>query len=233
MDIRFTQFWCSLIALSATLSHTTIKGQGTINFDARNNWIGTYYVELGIAFQVVLPRGGMYDYMGIGLGAGNTPYNGTPWMGWIRQNNPYSYVSLNLTNGSLFGFSSVDLADPIAPSYSQLPITFLGFKPGGLTVTNTFTTPGGGASSFLTYQFGPDFASDLLSVRIDAPRWAMDNLRWVPEPSTYALLTLGLLALAWGRFNRRGKLRMLAFMSVAANVSSLILAVFLWEVRAD
>ncbi|GIX50700.1 MAG: hypothetical protein KatS3mg132_894 [Limisphaera sp.] len=119
--------------------------QGRINFDARNNWIGTYYVESGIAFQVVLPRGGSYDYMRIGYGAGNTPYNGTPWIGWIRQNNPYSYVSLSRTDGALFGLIAVDLADPIYPIMSPIAISFVGYLFGGATITNTFTTPGGGA----------------------------------------------------------------------------------------
>jgi len=116
---------------------------------------------------------------------------------WFRQYNPYDYVELRLTTGSAFGLSVVQLADPTAPSLSPVSISFLGFKMDGTTVTNTFTTPGNGATTFQSYQFGPGFAADLASVDILAPRWAMDNLVFtVPEPSTVALVVLGLLGLA-------------------------------------
>ncbi|GIX50698.1 MAG: hypothetical protein KatS3mg132_892 [Limisphaera sp.] len=36
---------------------------------------------------------------------------------------------------------------------------------------------------FVSYQFGPEFASGLSSVEIDAPRWAMDNLEPIPKRS--------------------------------------------------
>lgn len=204
MKTRFTNFLSLLATLSFMLASVTGQAQGTINYDANNNWIGTRYVEFGLAFQVVLPLGGSYDYMGIGYGAGNTPYNGSPWMGWIRQNNPYSYVSLSLTNGALFGLTSLELADPIYPSISPIAISFVGYLSGGTTVTNIFTTPGNGTTTFATYQFNPDFASGLLSVQIDAPRWAMDNLVFViPEPGSATLFLAG--AVLFGCLRRRSK----------------------------
>ena len=75
---------------------------------------------------------------------------------------------------------------------------------GGSTITNTFTTPGNGATTFLNYSFPSEFASPRFThVDILAPRWAMDNLVWIPEPGPVALLGLGLLALAWRRFCHR------------------------------
>ena len=121
-------------------------------------------------------------------------------MVWLRQDNPFNYVSLSLTNGSAFGLASVQLADPNSPSTSLLPITFLGFRADGSTVTNTFTTPGNNADHLLSYQFTSAFASGLTSVQIDATRWAMDNLAFtVPEPSSVSLGLLGLLAFFWRR----------------------------------
>jgi len=176
---------------------TSLRGQGTITFDAHNNWIGTHYAESGVALQLVVPQGASVDYFGITYGAGNTPSDGTPFMQWFRQNNPYNYVQLSLTSGSTFGLSSVWLADPTAPSLSPVSISFIGYLAGGSTITNTFTTPGNGATTFQSYLFTSSFASGLSSVDIFAPRWAMDNLAFsVPEPRAVSLLLLGVCALA-------------------------------------
>jgi hypothetical protein len=179
-------------------------GQGTITFNASSGLSSTYYYESGMWFHVIVPSGSTYDDMAI-VGpippGGNAPQNSTPYMGWFRQYNPLDYVVLSLTNGGTFGLTSVSLADPTSPSLSPVSISFLGFKMDGSTVTNTFTTPGNGATTFQSYQFGSAFASGLSSVQIDAPRWAMDNLAFtVPEPGAGSLLALGLLAwAAWKR----------------------------------
>lgn len=179
---------------------TSVRAQGTITFAGWAGWNGTSYQEQGLRFNVVVPQGTSYDNMVVApavLGPSNIPYNTTPYMLWIRQYNPYDYVSLNLTNGSLFGLSSVQLADPNSPSLSPVPISFIGYLPGGSTVTNTFTTPGNGATTFLNYSFTSEFAPGLTRVDILAPKWAMDNLVFViPEPGGCALLGLGLLGFA-------------------------------------
>lgn len=186
------------------------NGQGTITFnDANPNWDGTYYVESGVAFQLVVPQGSFYDYLGILYGAGNTPRNGTPFMWWFRQNNPHNYVSLSMTDGLLFGLTSVDLADPNAPSLSPVSISFIGHLSGGGTLTNTFTTPGNGATTFANYTFTAGFSSPVFThVDILAPKWAMDNLVFtvVPEPGTCALLGLGLFALGFHQLKQRRKI---------------------------
>ncbi|HWQ91223.1 MAG TPA: PEP-CTERM sorting domain-containing protein [Clostridia bacterium] len=160
-----------------------------------------------MAFQLVVPQGSSFDYMGIvpPFTYQGVPQDSTSFMWWLRQNNPYNYVSLTMENGSLFGLNAVDLADPTAPSLSPVSISFIGFLSGGGTVTNTFTTPGGGATTFATYTFNSAFASGLTSVDILAPRWAMDNLAFtvIPEPGTLALLGLG--ALGWLLQFKRGR----------------------------
>ncbi len=180
----------------------TACGQGTVTFNGQPLWSGTSYSELGMQFQVVIPQGATHDDMVIvpPNWANNIPQDDTPFMGWFRQNNPYNYVSLSLTGGSLFGLTSVQLADPNAPSLSPVSISFIGYLAGGSTVTNTFTTSGNGATTFATYTFNNDFASGLTSVDIVAPRWAMDNLVYaIPEPSTFALIGLGTLVIATRR----------------------------------
>jgi hypothetical protein len=180
--------------------------QGTITFDAHPWGGGTNYVELGLQFRLIVPGGGAsYDEMLIvPPGPGNVPQDSTPFMGWFRQYNLVNYVSLSLTTGSLFGLSSVQLADPNSPSLSPVAIFFVGHLGGGSTTTNTFTTPGNGATTFATYTFNSDFHSGLTSVDILAPRWAMDNLVFtVPEPSTLALVAFGLFGLALRRRRAR------------------------------
>ena len=192
---------CPAVALLTLV--TSAQAQGTMTFNSAALFSGTQYTESGMVFQVVLPHGGTPDDMAGSpaiTGPSNIPYNSTPYMVWLRQDNPFNYVSLSLTNGSAFGLASVQLADPNSPSTSLLPITFLGFRADGSTVTNTFTTPGNNADHLLSYQFTSAFASGLTSVQIDATRWAMDNLAFtVPEPSSVSLGLLGLLAFFWRR----------------------------------
>lgn len=195
MKIRRASFFLC-IALSTRAM--TSNAQGTITFDGHPLWTGTNYSESGMNFQLIIPRGSSYDDMGIipPNWANNIPQNDTPFLAWFRQYNPYNYVSLSLTNGSLFGLTSVQLADPNSPSLSPVSISFVGHLAGGSTVTNTFTTPGNGATTFLNYSFTPEFAPGLTRVDILAPRWAMDNLVFtVPEPSAGGLAALGVLAL--------------------------------------
>lgn len=203
MKIDFANLWPRLILLSALLQSTAaVNGQGTVTFDGQPLWSGASYSELGMTFQVVVPQGASHDDMVIvpPNWANNVPQDSTPFMGWFRQNNPYNYVSLSL-NGSLFGLASVQLADPNSPSLSPVPIAFIGYLAGGSTVTNTFTTPGNGASTFANYTFNSDFTPPAFThVDILAPRWAMDNLVFsVPEPSVLSLLCFGLALLTIGR----------------------------------
>ena len=203
---------CLAVALFLVLvAITPTHGQGTITFDAHPYFSSTNYNELGLNFHVVIPTARTIDDMGIApaiFGASNIPYNNTPYMGFAALSNSKNYVFFNLSNGYSFGLTSVQLADPNSPSASQIPILFVGFLGNGSSVTNIFTTPGGGATTFQNYLFSSAFASGLTSVDILAPRWAMDNLVFgnvapVPEPGTVGLIAAGLLALAARKFRRR------------------------------
>jgi hypothetical protein len=191
-----------MAALCATFASTLhAPGQGTVTFNAGAGISSTFYYELGMWFNVIIPSGSSHDGMAIVRPiAGNLPQNTSPFMIFYQQYNPYDYVELTHTNGA-FGLSSVRLADPTSPSLSPVAISFVGHLAGGSTVTNTFTTPGNGATTFAAYTFNSDFRSGLTSVDILAPRWAMDDLAFtVPEPGVGSLLALGLLAwAAWKR----------------------------------
>ncbi len=124
---------------------------------------------------------------------------------YLTQSN---YVVFSLTNGSLFGLTSVDLADTFAPSSTPVSITFNGIMADNSVVTTTFTAGGGGSASFQNFLFGAAFASGLVRVEIPSAVWAMDNLVFgnvtpVPEPGTESLIAVGFLAFAMRRIKTR------------------------------
>jgi hypothetical protein len=211
---------CPLAGIAAALvSASVIQAQGTLTLDYPwihdgIGYVGYYYDTNGMSFEVS-DRAQLGASMArVGSGLAGHPDNGTPHLEPSSTLAP-TYVIFSLTNaaafgyvftnGAPFGLVSVDLADPVAPSLSPVSITFNGFRGDGSMVSQTFTTPGGGASSFQTYTFGPDFASDLVRVEIPSAAWAMDNIRWVPEPGFGSLLALGLLAFAARRRCHRKK----------------------------
>ena len=200
---RLRQSFSKALGVALLMANATLMlGQGTVTLNAHPYFSGPDYVELGMWFQLIIPPGTSgRDVMGI-VSADN------PFMIWFRQRNPSDYVSLHLTNGSTFGLTSVWLADPSETSPARVSISFIGSLVGGSTVTNTFVTLGSGKYAFQNYTFNPDFASGLLSVQIDASRWAMDNLVFsIPEPGSGALLVLALVPLALRKRPERSRRR--------------------------
>jgi hypothetical protein len=146
-----------------------------------------------------------YHYMRQ-VGTIYSPSNGTPHLAWQRHDGLTDFVALSPLDESRFGLVSVDLGNPFGLSLQpSIDISFIGFKTDGSVISQTFTTPFNDFANFTTFHFGTEFASGLTRVEIPSQYWAMDNLVWVPEPSTYALLSLGLLALGLSRFKRLQK----------------------------
>jgi hypothetical protein len=163
------------------------SARGTITFN--NPWVGSgvgyaslWYYD-GMSFRVSPTAPQPHDAIAIvGAVLEGHPNNGTPHMEFANSLGIPEYVAFALTNGGIFSVTSVELADAVAPSLTPVSITFNGFKWDGSTVSQTFTTPGGGAATFQTYALGPDFANGLVRVEIPSLAWAMDNIRFVPEP---------------------------------------------------
>jgi len=142
------------------------------------------------------------NYFVLLTAAAGHPTNGTPHIQFKSYHILSSSTLFRLPGQSPFGLISVDLADPVAPSLAPIDITFNGFRADGSMVSQTFTVGGAGSSSFQRVYFGPAFAHGLVRVEIPSPAWAMDNIVWIPEPDSAALLGLGLLAWAARRFPR-------------------------------
>jgi hypothetical protein len=214
MLIRTTALVAMLFALrEAGPAHA----QGTVTFD--NPWIvngigyaGLFYETNGMSFEVSNPAQPGASMARVGVGLAGHPNNGTPHLEPSSGLAP-AYVIFALTgaasqghwftNGAPFGLVSVDLAAPAAPSLSPVSITFDAFKTDGSMVSQTFTTPGNGTTTFQTYSFGPDFASGLARVEIPSQTWAMDNIRFVPEPGGGSLMVIGLLVFVTGKMRAR------------------------------
>jgi hypothetical protein len=203
----------ALLILATT---TAVQGQGTVTFNSP--WLPSGISDFslayfdGISFRVNPYPPQPHDNVILIGAAGLTghPNNGTPHVEFtdtlsISQYLVFAWTDAaslghSFTNGAPFGLTSVDLADPVSPSLAPVSMTFNGFHADNSMVTQTFTVGGGGSTTFQTFLFSPDFASDLVRVEIPSSAWAMDNLVFtVPEPSTVALVALGLLVLALRR----------------------------------
>ena len=157
----------------------------------------TTYTEKGFLFQIIAPTPAYplpNDFIYI-IDAGSidpyVPYNSTAYLAFFQVRSPDSYVTFGQTSGDAFGLISVQLAN--LPSYPDYDVTFIGTKADGITtVSQTFDIPAG--SSFQNYYFDSDFASGLVSVDIKTTQLLMDNLQFIPEPTTITLLAFGFLA---------------------------------------
>jgi hypothetical protein len=103
---------------------------------------------------------------------------------------------------------AVDLTEYSTVVPGSVTVPFIGYRPDGSTVTNSFTTPGysgTGPLTFQTYYFGPEFSGGLSHVVIPTPAWSLDNLvvfgTQVPEPGAFGLLLLS--GVLWRVLHRR------------------------------
>ena len=207
----------SLIIIFLVTVSFRLHAQGVIDFDSGKYYAGigttpvsTYY-EKGFYFYVVVPTPGIggikNDWLqvgGAGQIIGDTPYNPTAYLAFYQYYSPDDYVAFCQTSGELFGLSSVQLGimEGVAAIMGDLPVTFEGIKAGGVTVYQTFTVLGSDWQNWQTFYFDSDFSSGLLSVNILTKLLLMDNLQFIPEPSTTILVSFGLLA-GWRMLRRR------------------------------
>jgi hypothetical protein len=136
------------------------------------------------------------------FGTTHAAYTGSPA---LFNNNTFGMTTLARQDGGTFNLLSVDLARWNTASGAVGPVVFEGTLVGGSTVTQTITF-GGSLGVLTTFNFSDSF-QDLTAVRYHGGGFTSsptvvapiaDNFvvaaSTVPEPSAYALLGFGLLA---------------------------------------
>jgi hypothetical protein len=194
-----------LVAAAATLA---AHAQGTVSFnqpwaDSGIGYSPLYHFD-GMSFRLSDLEPPYVNMAHVGAtGPDGHPHNGTPYLELNNTLGVLQAVIFSRANAHTLGLLSVDLADPVAPSLSPVSITFNGYRSDGSTVSQTFAVGGSGDTTFRTFLFSPDFALGLTRVEIPSAAWAMDNIVWIPEPSTAGLFLVGLLAWAVSRMRAR------------------------------
>lgn len=198
----FLCFWQGQISAKDAM-HITFDGPPIIA--PGTGMVVLEYSEGGMLFTPILaPFPRPFHFARTGGGYPGTPDNGTGYL----MAGLGSTLMFRSFNGLQFDLLSVDLAEYSTVVPDPVTVTFIGYRPDGTTVTESFRTDGiidasGPLEDFQTFRFGPDFRG-LDRVEVPTYGWSLDNLFVsVPEPGSLSLLLLG-AALFW-RVNRRHK----------------------------
>ena len=155
------------------------------------------YTESGVYLA------GAFNHADTGI-IGN-PNNGTAFI----QYDDTSSINIGMANGSLFNMVSIDIAELNVNFSAADTVTFIGYRPGSVMVTQSFTLDGlmGMGSDFQTFFFDAGFYGIQYAYVSDASLgyYSFDNLnvQAVPLPAAAWLFVSGLVGLM--RFGQRRK----------------------------
>ena len=185
---------CLAGAPSAFATIITFDALGSTGTGANN--VADGYTEAGYQFNS-LGFGGFPDAFAVWQ-SGSTRYAGSPA---LFNNDPGDTTEMTKVGGASFSLISIDLSSLYLDSPSNDSVTFIGTKADNSTVTNTFslTTP----NSMKTFNFSGMTNIVALDWMQGFPYHQFDNINigTVPEPASFAVLGLGMLALIRRRKN--------------------------------
>lgn len=199
---RFQGYPILIVLLPLCLVTVHCRAQGIITFDGppiippASGYFVQEYFEAGMWFR---PLGVIEPGNGFGRRTGGSslyPDNGTTYV----QTSLSASLQFSFTNGSVFDLISVDLAEYSTVVSDAATVQFIGYRPDGGTITESFTTDGiidgtGPLADFETFTF-KDFTG-VIRVEVPGFGWSLDNLVVaVPEPAVSSLLGLGAMLLA-------------------------------------
>ena len=198
----------SLTFATFILCCASINANATVILDFENANSGLRHIDQN-GFS--LDMGGQYGFMSIHNPTNTTsvPQNGTKF---VQMSTQFAYpATLTAINGSLFELSSIDIGE--YSSVYKLPrsSSFKGYTYSGTILTEEFWVDGnfdglGGISDFETFTFGEDW-KNLVKVEFGFGL-TFDNIvlnnsaTSVPEPTSLAILVLGLFGLFTSRKSR-------------------------------
>lgn len=185
------RFFTLLLLFSSVSASAAVVTFNTPTFSGSSGRIERY-TENGVKLS------GAFTHTDTGL-PGN-PFNGTAFL----QYENYSSMNIGMVNSSLFDLVSIDIAALNINYATPATVTFIGYRPGSVQVSQSFTIDGqiGNGSDFQRFYFGSAFQGIQYAYIGENPKnqisvYSFDNLavQSVPVPAAAWLFVSGLAGL--------------------------------------
>jgi hypothetical protein len=194
-----------MFAAAAALVASAAQAQ-VIDFNelAHNNYYAGHQTIVSQGFEFT-GSFGLTDQLGV-WGSGST-YQSDPGYASVFINHGNNVVNMTHTGGGVFDFGSIDLSDVYNSGVSSTFRFIFSYAAGGSSTEDVTLDALSGLQTFTFNQAGLSSVS-WQNIAGDSGWGQFDNVNVgvaqpVPEPETYALMLVGLGAVAWVTRRRR------------------------------